>query len=80
MSNLAVQIRDLNRIAVHEADCAHTSAGKIRSSRTPQSSNTNKQHFGILQPQLSVQADLRQNHLPSISLVLFAFERPAAMR
>jgi hypothetical protein len=49
MSDLAVQVRDLHRIAIHEANGAHSSASKIRRSRTPQPSDTNKQHFSILQ-------------------------------
>lgn len=36
MQDLAVEVRLLNRIAIHHAKCAHSRAGNVRRSRAAQ--------------------------------------------
>jgi len=54
VSDLAVQVRDLDCIAVHQANRPYTRPGQIRSSRTAQASDSHEQHFGRFQPQLAM--------------------------
>jgi hypothetical protein len=49
VSDLTVQVRDLDSIAVHQPNRPYTRASQIRGSRTAQASDSNKQHFGIFQ-------------------------------
>lgn len=80
VSHLTVQVGDLYRVAVHETQSPYSRSGKVRSSRTPKSSTANNKHLRPFQSQLSMQAHLRQDHLASISLVLFRFQRPPPVR
>lgn len=44
MENLSVQIRKLDRIAIHQAKSSYAGASEIGRCRTPETSETNKEH------------------------------------
>lgn len=47
MRHLAMQIRHLDRVAVHEAQHTHARTRQVRRGRTSQAAGTNKKYLGI---------------------------------
>lgn len=49
MCDLPVQVRDLDRVAVHEADGADTRAGEVRSGRAAETTRSDEEDAGCLE-------------------------------
>lgn len=77
--NLTVEIRDLDRVAVDQTERAYARARQVRRGRTAQSSDPDDQHLGLLQAQLTMQAQLGEDHLAAVPPVLGSVEREPAL-
>ena len=74
MNDLALQIRFIHHVEVHEADGADTRRREVERQRRTQAACTNAQNFRRLQLLLAFHADLRKDQVAGISGNFFVCE------
>ena len=67
MNNLALKVRLVDRIELHNSQRAHTSGCKIHKSRRAESTRTNAEDFGILEALLSRHSHVRNDQVAAIA-------------
>ena len=75
MNHLPLQVRHLNYITIHNADRADSRCRQIQQKRRSKATAADAQHRCALQPFLTGAADLREDQMPGIAMLLVRGQR-----
>ena len=67
VSNLALQVAQIDLIEIGQVQFAHTGRGQIQGHRRAQPAEADDQHTALLEAQLPGDIDLRQENLPAVA-------------
>jgi hypothetical protein len=67
MNHLALEIREVYNVKVHNAQPADARCGEIERQWRAKPTSPNAEHFGSLQLELTLHADLRHDQVPAIA-------------
>ena len=73
--HLALQVREIHGIEIHEADAAHARRGQIKAERRAESSGADAQHLGLLELELPLHAHFRHDQMAAVAQDLFFGKR-----
>src|SRR6185437_9588479 len=65
--NLALKVREIYGIKIHQADAAHSRSRQIESQRRAQAARSDAKHLGLLQLQLTVHAHFGHDQVPAVA-------------
>src|SRR5499425_481298 len=75
VKDLALEIRYVHHVAVHEADGAHACRGQVECGRRSEAARSDKEHLGAEELALALLAHLREEEMAAVPLDLVARER-----
>ena len=80
MDDLALQVGDVDDVEVDDADGAHAGRREVEHRRRAEAAGADEEHAGVQQPGLAVRADLRDEQVARVALLLLAWSgRPAVV-
>ena len=72
MDDLALQVGFVDDVELDDADGAHAGCGQIQQCRRAQPACADDQYLGVLEPLLSVDAEVGDDQVPAVARDLFA--------
>jgi hypothetical protein len=67
VKDLALQIRDVDDVEVHDAERAHAGGGEIQGNGRPESAGADDEHARGLDAMLAVEADIGQQQMAAVA-------------
>ncbi|MNE95653.1 hypothetical protein D3C80_1937670 [compost metagenome] len=67
MDHLALQVGQVDRVEVGQVQLADPGRGQVQRHRRAEAAEADDQHATVLEPQLAVDVDLRQEDLPAVA-------------